>query len=104
MSEQTTAGPSDLVVRVEMGNEFVPSARLKAALDELSAALADEETDEVAGYQFGVDAMGLGMTPGPAEQDFRLHIGCVRLTPRIPCGVLDTFPTPPRPSGPGTQA
>lgn len=43
--------PDQLRISIEMGDEYQPSDRLGAALGELAAALAEEESDsEVSGY------------------------------------------------------
>lgn len=43
--------PDQLRISIEMGDDYQPSDRLGAALGELAAALADEESDaEVSGF------------------------------------------------------
>jgi hypothetical protein len=44
--------PDQLRISIEMGDDYQPSDRLSAALGELAATLAEEESDaEVSGFQ-----------------------------------------------------
>ncbi len=49
----TPVNPDQLRVSVEMGDDYQPSDRLRSALDELAAALADDGSDaEVSGFYY----------------------------------------------------
>ena len=49
----TPVQPDQLRISIEMGDDYQPSDRLGAALGELAAALADEESDgEVEGFYY----------------------------------------------------
>ena len=50
----TPVQPDQVCISIEMGDEYQPSERLAAALGELAATLAEEESDsEVSGYRLG---------------------------------------------------
>jgi hypothetical protein len=71
-----TVGPNDLLVVIQKGEDFTPSERVAAALEELALALAESETAEVAGFSFGTGmALDSGFISGPDP----MAIGCLRI-------------------------
>ena len=52
MDNEQAIGSTDLVVSVEMGDDFEPGSRTAAALNELADALNEEHGDEVSGFEY----------------------------------------------------
>lgn len=52
MDNEQTLRTNDLVVSVEMGDDFEPGSRTAAALNELVEALNEEHGDEVSGFSY----------------------------------------------------
>ena len=78
----------EISVAVVVGEEFEMSDRLGSALEELAAALADAEEDEVSGFQFA-PAMSFdsGMAFSNDPQGLKVNIGCVvKVTGCTRCG------------------
>ncbi|HSL57652.1 MAG TPA: hypothetical protein VK866_07415 [Acidimicrobiales bacterium] len=62
-----------LRISIEMGDEYQPTSRLRAALDELGAALAELDDAEVAGFAGGVAMPGFRVLGFTHEHVEHLH-------------------------------